>query len=346
MSRRRFGRRRGPQREHGAADEPPSGTSETAPSSSRGTDAVPSAGGVLSACPNTVAIPTKSVAPASRGASQAVGDGAQGLPATKSTPPATHDLPPFIHQYLRDYIAFADQKAGVVFTAAAALLALIKADQGLELDPFINGYWGMREIAGVVAVLFLAACCLFELRAVMPRLGSGRIDVLGRAQPAPTDPGVIFWDHILTDATPEAYATRVERLTDADARRAMLVHAHTLARIDRAKYSDLHRGMRLGLLGLIALTGFVVWPKASIPTTASAPGAPVTVPATTPVLPTSASTGPAPSSTGIYDSASPVGGLASDSLPSGATGLGVGGTAAGSDSAPSKPSAAAPGTPP
>lgn len=41
-------------------------------------------------------------------------------------------LPEFVHQYLRDYIALADQKAGFVFAAVSAILAYLVSKDVLQ----------------------------------------------------------------------------------------------------------------------------------------------------------------------------------------------------------------------
>ncbi len=208
-----------------------------------------------------------------------------------------HTLHTFTHEYLRGYIAFADQKAAAVFAVGAALLAYLKSEGGMDISPFWHGHASLRGVLGLVATIFFVIACGYAMRVVLPRQGSGKIRFWPHpwrkkgSNPDDMTDGVIYWEQILRHESAEAYAAGVERMTDADVRRQVLLHSYTLASINHAKYADLDRASRIGVAAMALTFAFAFLEKSKdaasdLRTIAKAPvvarcAAPIAVPAPT-----------------------------------------------------------------
>jgi hypothetical protein len=203
-----------------------------------------------------------------------------------------HNLPEFTHEYLREHIKFADEKAAVVFAAVAALLAYLKADGAFDVLHRWPEKWGWHDWAGVVASVLLALASIFALWVVKPRGGGGVLGALrdtgrgvlralglGRRADATEPSGVIYWEEIRGHADADAYAARVEALTQRAARREVLGHNYVLAGINRGKYAALAWAIRTAGAGFVA-TIFYLFTSKALPTPAPTP--PASAPTTTP----------------------------------------------------------------
>jgi len=158
-------------------------------------------------------------------------------------------LPEFVHQYLRDYIEFADQKAGFVFAAVSAILAyLVSKDALLPLKAWFSASTVPRgsDYLSLAAILFLLLSAIFAIRVIAPRLSGSR----------PQRKGFIFWKDICAFSNAEAYSRHLVKLTVAEASSQVREHCHVLAQICDHKYSRLNWAIWLGGIGFIAT---VLW---------------------------------------------------------------------------------------
>jgi hypothetical protein len=141
------------------------------------------------------------------------------------------------HDYLRDQIKFADQKAAFLFTASSAMLAVLYGKAFHEhwlaepSDP--------SSISSFVAMISLLAASGFAASVVVPRRkGSPR--------------GFIFWGAVASYKSSAEYVAAVSSLTEVDLVTEKLHHCHELARIAQRKYGVLDRGLWLGSIGAAA----------------------------------------------------------------------------------------------
>lgn len=174
-------------------------------------------------------------------------------PAPKSGSGESVDLPSFVHEYQRAYIAHADTKAFGVLAVAGSLVAYIESKGLIDLRPFMQGGAGVREYAGAAACVLLMLAGSLAAFAIAPRLWTLKSKGGGQAPAAEDENGVIFWDDVLTHEDPAAYANHIEGLTGEDSRRQVSIHVYTLAGINRSKYRLVAWALRLGLLGVMAL---------------------------------------------------------------------------------------------
>ncbi len=219
---------------------------------------------------------------------------------------AVDELARHTHQYLRDYITHAEGKAGVVATASVGALAFLEAKGALEFSVMRWGHVG--DWAGLLAAIAFAAAGMLALAVVWPRLGvrkgSGSKDDQTTKRMA-GDPGVIFWDEIRTDATPDAYATRVSKLSSEGAQRELTEHSWVLAGINQSKYRFVNYALRT-LVGAVALLCTHLFLREDKPAASTSPAPtvapaampmPMPMPAPVPPPPTAPAGAPAPART-------------------------------------------------
>jgi hypothetical protein len=168
-----------------------------------------------------------------------------GVPAARTAAPAaeveTNIFPEFIHQYLREYIALADQKAAFAFAAVTATLAYLASQNAFQLIGLGPSapVWSWRAFTGLPAAAALVASACSAIAVVAPRLK--RNDRVS--------PGTIFWEDIVSYANSREYSSAVESLTKLQAAEQVRLHCFTLAQICSRKYRILNRSIWIGVGG-------------------------------------------------------------------------------------------------
>jgi Family of unknown function (DUF5706) len=149
-----------------------------------------------------------------------------------------------VHQYLRDFIKFADQKAAFIFAVASATFAfLVKQGAYKSLLIPIAGR-GFPEWAAFLSCLLVGFAGLFSLLVVLPRL-RGQGD------------GLIYWKGIVKSGDVSNYLSRIQQFRDGQLTNVVLKHCYELAQIADRKYELLKWAMWFGAFGAIA-TGCVL----------------------------------------------------------------------------------------
>ena len=144
-----------------------------------------------------------------------------------------------VHQYIREYIRFADQKATFVFTGATALLAFLYKNgvSGRWLKPIMQ--WNILDTVAFVAMIALAAGALVTLWVVIPRTPGSRR-------------GFVFWEAIAEYGSGREYADELWRLSTPSLFQVKAEHCLDLARVCRQKYRLLRCGLWICAVGLAA----------------------------------------------------------------------------------------------
>ena len=144
-----------------------------------------------------------------------------------------------VHDYVREYIRLADQKAAFLFTGATALLAfLYKTGVSARWrSPVMT--WNLLDIATFLAVVALAVSVVLALLVVMPRTSGSRR-------------GVVFWKAIAEFQTGRHYSDEVRMLSAATLSQIKAEHCFDLAKVCRQKYRMLRGAMWVGGIGLAA----------------------------------------------------------------------------------------------
>lgn len=155
----------------------------------------------------------------------------------------------FTHEYLRQYIELADQKAAFLFAITSAISGYIITS---KVSPFVNSInWHLPFnwplIAGKTSVFLFLISALSCIWAVLPRLKRNE------------KPGLIFWEEIVAVDSADKYAKMVGNHNDQSMSYEIAAHAHTLAGVCNRKYLCLKVGMYTAFAGLL-LFAFYLWP--------------------------------------------------------------------------------------
>ncbi len=142
-----------------------------------------------------------------------------------------------VHQYIREYIRLADQKATFFFAASTALLAFLYKN-GVSshwLKPVMT--WNILDTVAFLGMAALAVCAVMSVFVVIPRTPGSRR-------------GYIFWDAIAEYDTARQYADELDRLTGPTLTQLKAEHCFDLARVCRKKYRVLRIALWFAAIGL------------------------------------------------------------------------------------------------
>ncbi len=145
----------------------------------------------------------------------------------------------FVHQYIREYIRLADQKATFFFTASTALLAFLYRSEVSAgwAKPIMQ--WNILDIVAFVAMTSLAIGALTAVFVVIPRASGSRR-------------GFIFWEAIAEYGTGRDYADEVSALSPATLSQIKAEHCFDLASVCRRKYGVLRYALWICAVGIAA----------------------------------------------------------------------------------------------
>ena len=143
----------------------------------------------------------------------------------------------FAHQYIRDYINLADQKATFFFTGGTALLAFMynKDVSARWLKPVMQ--WNILDTIAFVAMAALAAGAFLALLVVIPRTPGSRR-------------GFLFWEAIAEYETGRQYSDDLWLLSGPSLFQVKAEHCYDLAVVCRRKYRMLRCALWTGAVGL------------------------------------------------------------------------------------------------
>lgn len=144
-----------------------------------------------------------------------------------------------VHQYVREYIRLADQKATFLFAGATALLAFLYKNgvSARWLKPVMQ--WSVLDTVAFVAMTALALGILLALLVVIPRTTGSRR-------------GFLFWEAVAEYETGRQYSDELGLLSSGTLFQVKAEHCFDLARVCRRKYGVLRAAMWAGAAGLLA----------------------------------------------------------------------------------------------
>ena len=144
-----------------------------------------------------------------------------------------------VHQYVREYIRLADQKATFFFAGATALLAFMYKN-GVSthwLKSVMS--WNIFDMIAFIAMVALAIGAFLCLLVVIPRTrGSKR--------------GFFFWEAIAEYDNGRTYADEVSTLSAATLFQIKAEHCFDLSKVCSTKYRMLRWGLWFCAVGLVA----------------------------------------------------------------------------------------------
>jgi pycsar effector protein len=143
----------------------------------------------------------------------------------------------YVHDYICDFIKFADQKAAFIFAGASAFLALVYNQGGRAIWHMALGAWRTREWLAGVAIVLTVASAVLAILAVAPRLKGARR-------------GVIYWSSISGYSDAAEYRAALANLDLRGVTDEISRHCYELSRITKRKYELLKWAMWTGMAGL------------------------------------------------------------------------------------------------
>ncbi len=147
------------------------------------------------------------------------------------------------HQYVRDCIRQADQKATFLFAGSSTLLAYLNAISVAQSWLSNPKTWGLLDVLsflGTSGLMLGAACCALV---ITPRLGGSKR-------------GLVFFSAIQEYETPAEFAIELNSKRPVELCEAKLRHVHELSKVCHAKFKSLSLAFRLSIFG--AFCAFVV----------------------------------------------------------------------------------------
>jgi len=150
-----------------------------------------------------------------------------------------------VHDYIRDYIRLADEKAAFVFGAAVAAGAVV-----YRLGPSLNwvgdlSSWTGSGLGEVLGLVFLALAAGSAIVVVIPRLRGSRA-------------GLIFWQAIAERENASEYAAEVKLRSAEELEEELIRHCYDLAVICKRKYRWLSVSFWSAIVGLLISISYVV----------------------------------------------------------------------------------------
>lgn len=153
-----------------------------------------------------------------------------------------------IHQYIREYIRLADQKAAFFFAVSASVLAYLNSKGFMAVWLSSPCGWGAIETLSFSSMLLLCASAVACFFAVRPRL-------------AGSEKGVIFFSSVSSYENQQEYAKAVASLSPASMCEEKLKHVYEISMVCRRKYQSLFYAIWFGGLGLVSTVALLIGAK-------------------------------------------------------------------------------------
>jgi hypothetical protein len=155
-----------------------------------------------------------------------------------NAPAATTKFAGESHEYIREYIRNADQKAIFYFSVCSALLAFEHTQNWARHWIRPPSSWSAMDLVTCASMIGLAVAAACFLYVVIPRLGG-------------SPRGLIFFKSVATYTNAEEYVSDVVKRSEADLMAEKLRHCYELAKIASEKYTVLAVGLRIGSVAIL-----------------------------------------------------------------------------------------------
>lgn len=166
-----------------------------------------------------------------------VGQPGSRAPFNQSDVEAKSAFADFVHQYIREYINLADQKATFFFTGATALLAFLYNKDVSARWLKHPMQWNILDTIAFVAMVTLSVGAFLALLVVIPRTPGSRR-------------GFLFWEAVAEYDGGRQYFDDMWRLSPPSIVQVKVEHCHDLAKVCRSKYRALRLALWFGAVGL------------------------------------------------------------------------------------------------
>lgn len=143
------------------------------------------------------------------------------------------------HQYVREQIRLADQKATFFFTGATAFLAYLHTQGTTNIWIIKPTAWDTVHMLAFLTTLGLVLCTVACLKTIIPRLDGSK-------------EGLIFFAAINEYENAGKYTEKIMKQSSLNLCEAKLMHTYELSNICRKKYDSLKWGQWSGALAILA----------------------------------------------------------------------------------------------
>lgn len=142
------------------------------------------------------------------------------------------------HDYMREYIRNADQKAIFYFSICSALLGFEHVQSWSARWTKSPTTWSIVDLASFVAMVGLALAAACFLFTVMPRLGG-------------SPRGLIFFKAVANYSSADQYISDIVKRQERDLAAEKLRHCYELAKIASSKFAAVGLGLRFGVVAIL-----------------------------------------------------------------------------------------------
>lgn len=146
------------------------------------------------------------------------------------------------HEYINNYIRFADTKAAFVIAWTSAIFGTFYV--GHLHEAVIQSHFTLKNISWTItlaslALPLLSASFLAAAWSIIPRLPTRQLS------------GLVFWESILVHASGDLYANALGRNDTNQLTRHLCVQIHTVAAVARKKYRWITLSMWMAFTGTV-----------------------------------------------------------------------------------------------
>jgi hypothetical protein len=140
-----------------------------------------------------------------------------------------------VHQYLREYIRNADQKAIFFFTISSGFLVFLNSEKVSKHWLKVPSMWTMIDFIAFLSMTTLTIAAIFFLWVIIPRLNGSK-------------KGLVFFNSIAEYTIGNEYIVDVLRSSEVSLTHEKLKHCYELAKICNTKYKRLVSGLYVGMV--------------------------------------------------------------------------------------------------
>ncbi|WP_146045008.1 MULTISPECIES: Pycsar system effector family protein [Burkholderia] len=152
--------------------------------------------------------------------------------------PPTYKFAHESHEYMREYIRNADQKAIFYFSICSTLLGFEHIQSWAARWTKWPATWSMVDFISFVAMVGLALAAVCFLFAVVPRLGG-------------SPRGFIFFKSVANYSNADQYISDIVKRQESDLAAEKLRHCYELAKIATSKYAAIGVGLRIASVAIL-----------------------------------------------------------------------------------------------
>ncbi|WP_175727376.1 Pycsar system effector family protein [Burkholderia ambifaria] len=158
-------------------------------------------------------------------------------PVGGAASPPTYKFAHESHEYMREYIRNADQKAIFYFSICSTFLGFEHLQSWAARWTKWPTTWSMVDFASFVSMVGLALAAVSFLFSVMPRLGG-------------SPRGFIFFKSVANYSNADQYISDIVKRQESDLAAEKLRHCYELAKIATSKYAAIGFGLRIAAVAI------------------------------------------------------------------------------------------------